>query len=1818
VVPSTTLFADPFSTANSSDIDLNNVDRQTGLFAPANYLEPTITQSGGSLDSLTQVNNSVAPDSLLMGVSPSTTFHHDYVSPNVDFGGVRFGFNHAEVTVTPLGPGSVSNPNIDHWAALVIGAPAGTTINTAGTGILIRKGGTWQLYDRGTSLAYGNVGVSTTYKLAFDVVPNTAQFTVSINGHAVFSGNHGGAYSQNYVTMEDYTGTNDPGYQFDYFSGFLVTGVPESSSAALDLGGSLPSTLPNVATTNTANTAPGPFGVVLGGSVPSGGVGYSVTDVGDVNGDGFDDFLIGAPAVSINSAGNVVQGGSATSSVYLVYGSLQVNTTTVSNVDWLTLNPTGQRAGDLGQLGSPNGSQIDPVNGTPSFAFAGVRFITSSNPHSMLGSSVSVVRNINGGNALLIGAPGSSDINGGNPGTGKAYLVYCNAALNALAVASATPGVTQTVNLNNPGATPGIIVITFANLNVGAAHTGASVAGVGDVITDGIPDIAIGAPDAQVGGSGLTNTGAVYLISGAAIPAVTSTILLTNVGQSILTTPTPVPGVLFLGTSAAGLTGFSVADGGDVNGALTTSGQAIDDLLIGAPGTGAGGTAYLVYGAANLLSLPTANANKLFFISLGALGTAVSGVNGAIFNGLPAGSNTGWSVASAGDFNSDGFGDILIGSPGNGVPGLPGQASIIYGSAQTTANYNGVFGTIDLASPPSTVLSATLTGPAAGSLAGYAVSSLGRLVNASNFPKDNLLIGAPGFNANQGAVYLIPGNSVALLGTFTLSNGTQPVAATEITITNTVGTPFFGASISGGTAASGQTTTADNDNLSDFIIGAPGYNISGVTTGSSNRALAGGAFILEGAFIPVNIPSSPQITTPITTEIGVGTPFSTNGVFTVNATTPQALQIFVFSNATISSPFAPVSQINLTSIEVNGVAFPNATIAADAVDENRDGIPDAIITISPRSNIGLITNTLTLTIQGTTFPTGLNANKAWNGTASIIVPGSPSPTPTPTPVPPIVVTTPPVATFTPSATPGNADLGIVTIAPATTTVPSPYPTEAPITTVTELTPVSSFGGDIVRIEASPGGAFGNYVYAISRGAGGNVNNGAANRPGVIYRVDPATGKTSVFFDLNTVVTQLNPPSLSAANSGAVSAASGLVNWYDLAFDSEGYWDGKPSLFIATVDRANPDLNAVYRVAPDGTFMGVFIQFTSGQPGVRFNINPTSLAVPPPQNQQFLKGLFTGSGSTTTGGAFAALFFNANQYAPGQDISSATLPFGVSQTNLTLGPQVGMIAANPDYLSQIYSVFTDFGIPAGPGVPAEAGVSGVQGSSNGEQLIQPPATTTTTTALTLDQTPAVTTPFRRFEDVAFDKHGYFSQGIPSTTTAGSSPSVYASSLFVADLGTGLEVTVTPRAPFPTTPIQVPVQGPGLIGVTTDAAGNVVPIITNGNTTGGSNIGGRILRITPSGEVTVFAENFDTSGAQDSTSFIDSSLSIAFSADGTRLYASDDQAIWQFAISVAPPRVSSVPFTTVVNQAVNSVQVATFMVANPAGVPLSYSTAVSWGDGETSVGTVTAEPSVPGGYTVTASKPHPYANAGVESVAVSVIERAGSQAPVTATASSGISVLKATPTIAWPSPSDIPYGIALGGAQLDATASVPGVFTYTPAAGTILPPGRGQILSVTFIPGDTVDYAVATSTTTIDVNAATPTPTPTQAPTPTLTPSPTATPAPTPPQVVAIAPVASRKGLTSITVSYNEPLNSDSASNSVLYHVFATVTRIVKKRKQTLFTKALAILSVNPNSSGNIATINLARPFKGTVKVTVQGTVTAANGATNNVDSSTIVK
>ncbi|MEI9917763.1 MAG: MBG domain-containing protein [Bacteroidota bacterium] len=76
---------------------------------------------------------------------------------------------------------------------------------------------------------------------------------------------------------------------------------------------------------------------------------------------------------------------------------------------------------------------------------------------------------------------------------------------------------------------------------------------------------------------------------------------------------------------------------------------------------------------------------------------------------------------------------------------------------------------------------------------------------------------------------------------------------------------------------------------------------------------------------------------------------------------------------------------------------------------------------------------------------------------------------------------------------------------------------------------------------------------------------------------------------------------------------------------------------------------------------------------------------------------------------------------------------------------------------------------------------------------------------------------------------------------------------------------------------------------------------------------------------------------------------------------------------------------------------------------------------------------------------------------------------------LTVDKATPTVNWPNPANITYGTPLSATQLNATFSVPGIATYIPGAGTILPTGDNQVISVNFTPTNTANYNSITGAT-----------------------------------------------------------------------------------------------------------------------------------------------
>ena len=125
-------------------------------------------------------------------------------------------------------------------------------------------------------------------------------------------------------------------------------------------------------------------------------------------------------------------------------------------------------------------------------------------------------------------------------------------------------------------------------------------------------------------------------------------------------------------------------------------------------------------------------------------------------------------------------------------------------------------------------------------------------------------------------------------------------------------------------------------------------------------------------------------------------------------------------------------------------------------------------------------------------------------------------------------------------------------------------------------------------------------------------------------------------------------------------------------------------------------------------------------------------------------------------------------------------------------------------------------------------------------------------------------------------------------------------------------------------------------------------------------------------------------------------------------------------------------------------------------------------------------VAGSYTLTPAA-GTVLTAGSQSITVSFAPTDGTDYS-TATTTATLQVNQAVPVITWTTPAAITAGSALGTTQLDATASVPGTFAYTPAAGAVLAAGS-QTLSVAFTPTDTTDYTSATTIVPLTINPTT---------------------------------------------------------------------------------------------------------------------------------------
>ena len=481
-----------------------------------------------------------------------------------------------------------------------------------------------------------------------------------------------------------------------------------------------------------AAVASGNGGFVIHGQDAGDSSGYSVSSAGDVNGDGFDDILIGAlvadgPGNTRDKAGDS----------YVVFGH------------------AGDFAAeiDLAAVAAGNGGFV----------------IRGEGANDISGQSVSSAGDINGDGFadLIIGAEGADGPNNSRDGTGASYVLFGHAG-----------GFAAEIDLAAVAAGNGGFVIHGQDAG---DSSGWSVSSAGDVNGDGFDDLIIGAVNADGPGNSRLGAGDNYVVFGKASGfAAAIDLAAVAAGNG---------GFVIHGQDAADFTGESVSSAGDING------DGFDDIIIGgSDGDGPGNTrdragdSYVVFGHAGGFAAE---------IDL----AAVAGGNGGfVIHGEDAGDHSGWSVSSAGDVNGDGFDDIIVGAYNAAGPGntraRAGDSYVVFGKA------SGFAAEIDLATVAAgnggfVIHGKDGTGTGhvqdVGDESGISVSSAGD-VNGDGF--DDLIIGA-WFGNGPGGTRIEAGDSYVLFGSATIGNSVDHIthlgtAAADILIGDSAANDMVG------------------------------------------------------------------------------------------------------------------------------------------------------------------------------------------------------------------------------------------------------------------------------------------------------------------------------------------------------------------------------------------------------------------------------------------------------------------------------------------------------------------------------------------------------------------------------------------------------------------------------------------------------------------------------------------------------------------------------------------------------------------------------------------------------------------------------------------------------------------------------------------------------------------------------------------------------------------------------------------------------------------------------------------------------------------
>jgi len=327
----------------------------------------------------------------------------------------------------------------------------------------------------------------------------------------------------------------------------------------------------------------------------------------------------------------------------------------------------------------------------------------------------------------------------------------------------------------------------------GAAATdlsGLSVASAGDVNGDGFADVIVGARYADPHGS---QSGASYVVFGKASG------FAANIDLSSLEGTT---GFKLSGEAAGDNSGISVASAGDVNG------DGFADVIVGAhradPHGSDSGASYVVFGKASGFA---ANIDL----------SSLDGATGFKLSGEAAGDYSGYSVASAGDVNGDGFADLIIGAKYADPHGSGSGASyVVFGQA------SGFAANIDLSSLDGAT-GFKLSGAAAGYNSGVSVASAGD-VNGDGFA--DLIVGArlaDPHGTDSGASYVVFGKASGFAANIDLSSldGTSGFKLSGVAAADYTG---FSAASAG---------DVNGDGFADLIVGAFYADPHGSNSGAS-------------------------------------------------------------------------------------------------------------------------------------------------------------------------------------------------------------------------------------------------------------------------------------------------------------------------------------------------------------------------------------------------------------------------------------------------------------------------------------------------------------------------------------------------------------------------------------------------------------------------------------------------------------------------------------------------------------------------------------------------------------------------------------------------------------------------------------------------------------------------------------------------------------------------------------------------------------------------------------------------------------------------